>query len=550
LRCGAPVNKTRSASNEANQPKPSSSNESPDSASHSKQASPNHNSQEPPRIPNTSASKSEIAGTPDDGMPKMILGGFLIFILLVVLADWSTNGSSSTGAPSKPFPEPANEVLADHSSHSSRARLAESTPPIGTDHVLTNDQIRYCLLEKIRIEATQTEISHDSEQEISYSNSLVDDYNKRCGSYRYYGRSLSAVERSIQGHEANYRQDGITRIQSLRNALLKGTQTPSSSKPMNPNRKTDPLVRSTQQILSTLGYDTGPIDGVLGKKTTAAVMQFQKDYRFQVDGVIDKDFYSKLYDLRVRDSGFQNQTTPESTTESRPLPPKSSPQLPLSTENSVESKCAHFKPNDMSNYRDCIGNAMEMSTAADNRLPANAKIDYLGTGWDCQRGYYQQGNECLKVAVPANAKIDYLGTGWDCQRGYYQQGNECLKVAVPANAKIDYLGTGWDCQRGFFQQGNECLKVAVPANAKLDYLGTGWDCQRGFYQQGNECLKVAMPANAKIDYLGTGWDCQRGFFQQGNECLKVAVPANAKLDYLGTGWTCNEGFVRSGNTCV
>jgi peptidoglycan hydrolase-like protein with peptidoglycan-binding domain len=45
-------------------------------------------------------------------------------------------------------------------------------------------------------------------------------------------------------------------------------------------------VRQLQQALSAIGYDPGPIDGVFGSKTAAAVKAFQAARGIQVDGVI------------------------------------------------------------------------------------------------------------------------------------------------------------------------------------------------------------------------------------------------------------------------
>ncbi len=121
--------------------------------------------------------------------------------------------------------------------------------------------------------------------------------------------------------------------------------------------------------------------------------------------------------------------------------------------------------------------------------------------------------------------------------------------SMPENAKPSYLGNGWECERGFRQSGQECLRVQVPANAKLSYLGNSWECERGFRQSGQACLRVQVPANAKLSYLGNGWECERGFRQSGQECLRVQIPANAKLSYLGNSWECDSGFIEEFGTC-
>ena len=42
---------------------------------------------------------------------------------------------------------------------------------------------------------------------------------------------------------------------------------------------------------------------------------------------------------------------------------------------------------------------------------------------------------------------------------------------IPANAHKSLFGTGWECNRGFAQRGEECVPVQVPPNAELDVFG-------------------------------------------------------------------------------
>jgi cell wall-associated NlpC family hydrolase len=45
-------------------------------------------------------------------------------------------------------------------------------------------------------------------------------------------------------------------------------------------------VRTLQTKLTTLGYNTGTIDGIFGQNTKYAVMGFQKNYGLQADGIV------------------------------------------------------------------------------------------------------------------------------------------------------------------------------------------------------------------------------------------------------------------------
>jgi len=51
---------------------------------------------------------------------------------------------------------------------------------------------------------------------------------------------------------------------------------------------TDPAVRDLQQALKALGHDPGPINGVFGDATEAAVKAFQEEREIAVDGIVGK----------------------------------------------------------------------------------------------------------------------------------------------------------------------------------------------------------------------------------------------------------------------
>src|SRR5262245_33031368 len=51
---------------------------------------------------------------------------------------------------------------------------------------------------------------------------------------------------------------------------------------------TDPAVRDLQQAMKALGHDPGPIDGVFGNATEAAVKAFQQEREIPVDGIVGK----------------------------------------------------------------------------------------------------------------------------------------------------------------------------------------------------------------------------------------------------------------------
>ncbi len=57
---------------------------------------------------------------------------------------------------------------------------------------------------------------------------------------------------------------------------------------LDPMWKLEINIRELQQALAKAGYDPGPIDGRMGKKTRAALIRFQKDNKLEPSGKLDE----------------------------------------------------------------------------------------------------------------------------------------------------------------------------------------------------------------------------------------------------------------------
>jgi peptidoglycan hydrolase-like protein with peptidoglycan-binding domain len=53
-------------------------------------------------------------------------------------------------------------------------------------------------------------------------------------------------------------------------------------------------VKQLQQILSNLGYNPGPIDGIFGPKTDSAVRAFQSAHNLVVNGIVGNTTWTAL----------------------------------------------------------------------------------------------------------------------------------------------------------------------------------------------------------------------------------------------------------------
>ena len=54
-------------------------------------------------------------------------------------------------------------------------------------------------------------------------------------------------------------------------------------------------VRTAQQYLTTLGYDPGMPNGIIGPRTEAAIRAFQEDYDLPVDGKVSDQLIGAIY---------------------------------------------------------------------------------------------------------------------------------------------------------------------------------------------------------------------------------------------------------------
>lgn len=91
-------------------------------------------------------------------------------------------------------------------------RPTEERPPIGTNLAFNTAQIRYCVAEKIRVEAAREITDNYSETEIGRFNAMVNDFNSRCGEFRYRRGTLESARADVEAHRSAIVQEGRARI--------------------------------------------------------------------------------------------------------------------------------------------------------------------------------------------------------------------------------------------------------------------------------------------------------------------------------------------------
>lgn len=151
---------------------------------------------------------------------KWILGiiGVVFVIWLISNGEQSNKNSSYISPPSSqshsyPQRTPTTEVQTLSTTKSTGQQYKK--PSVGTNNVLSVPEIRWCVRDRIRIEAMRNAI--DTNEGIDEFNRIVNDYNSRCGSYRYRQGSQSRAERDVEAERSQIVTEAIKEARHLGN---------------------------------------------------------------------------------------------------------------------------------------------------------------------------------------------------------------------------------------------------------------------------------------------------------------------------------------------
>ena len=85
-------------------------------------------------------------------------------------------------------------------------------PPVGNGLVLTSDQIRYCVYEDRRIKGAEKAVDSYNQASVNSFNTMVEDYNSRCGHFRYRDGTLAPIEDEANAIQRQLEQEGQARM--------------------------------------------------------------------------------------------------------------------------------------------------------------------------------------------------------------------------------------------------------------------------------------------------------------------------------------------------
>ena len=224
-------------------------------------------------------------------------------ILLGVYFEDNKNKPSYSSLPSSKSSIKQNKTRtkAQLSNNQNYSVLKFEKPQMGEKQVLYTPQIRWCLREEIRIEAIRNLVKAKSM--VEEFNRKVENYNNRCSSFRYRKGTLARAKREVQLYRDQIVSNAIKDAGKLGrkypvNSQLLGSKKHNNAALKIPNPQ---VVMKVQQLLTTLGYDPGPIDGKYGRRTAEAITTFQKDSDIFEDGLINK----QLLDLLSKNATYQ-----------------------------------------------------------------------------------------------------------------------------------------------------------------------------------------------------------------------------------------------------
>jgi hypothetical protein len=125
-------------------------------------------------------------------------------LALVIYLFW-LGSSSNSPSPRREYPQPSAKTGLDVPTTSqtgidapTTSAITEERPPVGSNLVLGPAQIRYCVSEKIRLEGADKVVNVSLESDVNRFNAMVDDYNSRCGAFRYRSGSLESAKTDIE----------------------------------------------------------------------------------------------------------------------------------------------------------------------------------------------------------------------------------------------------------------------------------------------------------------------------------------------------------------
>jgi hypothetical protein len=148
-------------------------------------------------------------------------------------------------------------------------------------------------------------------------------------------------------------------------------------------------------------------------------------------------------------------------------------------------------------------------------------LDYLGSGWVCEKGFYKSGKECLEIIMPENGILDYSGNGWICNEGFKKVGSKCITMTATEikkqkateasiKAQIARSVARGKCDTEYKTNSEVCIKIT----------DTNLDCHQNYYDNYYTGCDVSLSYRVETDYKGGSY-------------LNTNIECEVEIEYKG-----------------
>lgn len=142
-----------------------------------------------------------------------------IIAIVVLLAIFNTYNKSPPSTTTQAPPSASYTPAAPRSSNGSYVAptaVFEQMPPVGSGRTFSDNEIRYCLSQDVRIDSMRSTVNSYSSYEIDQFNAVVSDYNSRCSNFRYRRGALEAVRSEVEVNRSLLSAEGSNKVLAWR----------------------------------------------------------------------------------------------------------------------------------------------------------------------------------------------------------------------------------------------------------------------------------------------------------------------------------------------
>ena len=383
------------------------------------------------------------------------LWGFINYISSTPAPPPRSSAASVGPAPSS---TPTQALLPPALGSLGTSRPAADKPSVGRNNVLTTAQIRYCLAEKIRLDAAESVINNFIDSDVIRYNGYVNDYNSRCGEFRYRQGALESARRDVEPYRSQLQAEGRGRFVRSPSSATRSLTPAQKPQPVRPSP--DATVQAIQRRLNELGYDAGTADGLFGNKTRVAILAFQRDSGQPADGLPTENLQRQLRQVNsINERATGAPTSPPAT--SRTPQPASAPTNFASGKPSLSA----VSPPEQASIENACGYDKQYRSAGDYYTCLRRELAKLGEHSGKPDLSRASSSEQASIENACNYDRQYRGPG-----DYYS----CLKREM---AKLSSQSGRPDLSRA---SSSEQASIENACNYDRQYRGPGdyYSCLR------------------------------------------------------------------------